>query len=64
LPLDGIFIFSGAAPEIVRQQFTGLDLHLLPPSSRKFCGDPEVPPVFVDARDPSKYGSRLTEVPL
>jgi hypothetical protein len=35
-----------------------------PPSSRKLTETPDVPPVFVDAKAPSKKGRRLTAVPL
>lgn len=48
VPLAGMFINSGAAP----------------PSSKKFCATPLEPPALVEARPPSKYGSRLTSVPL
>jgi len=48
LPSEGLFIISGAAP----------------PSSRKLTATPALPPSLVDARPPSKYGRRLTVVPL
>lgn len=64
LPLDAMFIFSGAAPETVSTAIHMALLHFLPPSSRKFVAIPEDPPAFVDARDPSKYGSRLIDIPL
>ena len=64
LPLDAMFIISGAAPKTVSTAIHMALLYLLPPSSRKLFGVPEDPPAFVDARDPSKYGSRLIDVPL
>lgn len=48
VPLDGLFDKRGVAP----------------PSSRKLTETPELPPVFVEARAPVKYGARLTAVPL
>jgi len=35
-----------------------------PPSSRKLTERPTVPPVFVEAKAPEKYGRRETDVPL
>jgi hypothetical protein len=35
-----------------------------PPPSRKFIETPDEPPLLVDAKPPSKYGARLTAVPL
>lgn len=34
-----------------------------PPPSKKFTEDPELPPVFVEARAPEKYGARETIFP-
>lgn len=44
----GLFSFNGAAP----------------PPSRKFIDWPALPPLLLEAREPSKYGSRLTTVLL
>lgn len=44
----GMLMLSGAAP----------------PPSRKFTEVPALPPVLVEAKPPSKYGARLTSVPL
>jgi len=46
--LAGLFIMRGTAP----------------PSSRKLTERPTVPPVFVEANAPEKYGRRETIVPL
>jgi hypothetical protein len=35
-----------------------------PPPSRKLTDRPTLPPVFVEAKPPLKYGRRLTLVPL
>ena len=48
LSLAGLFCLRGAAS----------------PPSRKLTDTPELPPLFVERRLPSKYFKRLTEVPL
>jgi hypothetical protein len=46
--LAGMLMLSGAAP----------------PPSRKFTETPALPPELVEVKPPSKYGARLTAVPL
>lgn len=48
VPLAGLFIINGTAP----------------PSSKKLTETPDIPPMLVELRPPSKYGRRLICVPL